>query len=156
MEKFPFSVGIPDFWLLTSPFDWGLLLLTKFSNWNMLSFYFWLLKLRNLCAGLTKYSFGWDFFKGCFLLVECNHWLQKKPWNLSLWDTWGELLLVSLQTDSCTRTGADGRQPSYLLLFPDAENQLWCSCWKETKLLLQVDDCFLLYEWVLFDRHGFI
>lgn len=156
MEKFPFSVGIPDFWLLTSRFDWGLLLLTKCSNWNMLSFYFWLLKLRNLSAGLTKYSFGWDFFKGCFLLVEYNHWLWKKPWNLSLWDTWGELLLVSLQTDSCTRTGSDRRQPSYLLLFPDAENQLWCSCWKENKLLLQVDDCFLLYEWVLFDRHGFI
>ena len=133
MEKSPFSVGRPDFWLVTSPFDWGLLLLTKFSNWNTLSFYLWLLKLRNLYAGLTKYIFaGWDFFKGCFLLVESNHW-SRRGLGIVLCGTLRAIYSSchsSLQTDSCTRTESDTRELSYLLLLPDAVSHLWCSCWK--------------------------
>lgn len=130
MEKFPFCVGRLDFWLVTSPFDWGLLLLTKFSNWTILSFYFLLLKLRNLYAGLKKCIFaGWDFFKDCFLLVESNHWLRKGLGIETLRANYS-LCHCLLQTDSCARTGSDRREPSCLLLFPDAVSQLWCSCWK--------------------------
>lgn len=78
MEKFAFPVERLEFWLVTSPLDWGLLLLTELSNnnwnwtnWNTLSFCLQLLKLRNLYTGLRKYiSVAWDFFKDYFLLVE--------------------------------------------------------------------------------------
>lgn len=75
VEQFPFSVGRLDFW-------WVTLLIEVCCCWlNSVTgtcwVYLWLLKLRNLYAGLTKYICArWDFFKDCFLLVEFNHWLR--------------------------------------------------------------------------------